>query len=159
MKSKYVIKQIVMVFISSYLLSACAPVEEQNDLGRDVDYSGSDCISIRTIRDYTPLDDRSLIIEGSAKRSYFVTLQISSFELRSSHRMAFSSRDDWLCPYGGDEIIFGSFSQHGAGIRSISRLTEEQEEELLIRYGKIDPGEEQDPEPQEIEGAQVEELG
>ena len=73
--------------------------------------------------------------------------------------MAFSSRDDWLCPYGGDEIIFGSFSQHGAGIRSISRLTEEQEEELLIRYGKIDPGEEQDPEPREIEGAEVEELG
>lgn len=156
---KNVIKQIVMIVISSYLLSGCAQVEEQNDLGRDMDYSGSDCISIRTIRDYTPLDDRSLIVKGSAKRSYFVTLQISSFELRSSHRMAFSSRDDWLCPYGGDEIIFGTFSQHGVGIRSISRLTEEQEEDLLIRYGKIDPGEEHDPEPREIEGAEVEELG
>ena len=156
---KIVIKQIVTFYISCYLLSSCAPLDEQNDLGRDVDYNGSDCISIRTIRDYTPLDDRSLIIQGAAKRSYFVTLQISSFELRSSHQMAFSSRDDWLCPYGGDEIIFGSFAKYGAGIRSISRLTKEQAEEMLIRYGKIDPGEEQDPEPREIEGAEVEELG
>lgn len=152
-------KQILTILTSSLLLSACASVDEQNDLGRDIDYNGSDCISIRTIRDYTPLDDRSLLIEGSGKRSYFVTLQISSFELRSSQQMAFSSRDDWLCPYGGDEIIFGGISHVGAGIRSISRLTEEQAEELLIRYGKIDPGEEQDPEPREIEGAEVEELG
>jgi len=152
-------KQILTILTSSLLLSACASVDKQNDLGRDIDYNGSDCISIRTIRDYTPLDDRSLLIEGSGKRSYFVTLQISSFELRSSQQMAFSSRDDWLCPYGGDEIIFGGISHVGAGIRSISRLTEEQAEELLIRYGKIDPGEEQDPEPREIEGAEVEELG
>ena len=134
-------------------------MEEQNDLGRDIDYNGSDCISIRTIRDYTPLDDRNLIIEGSGKRSYLVTLRVSTFELRSSHQMSFTSRDDWLCPYGGDEIIFGSFSRYGAGIRSISRLTKEQLEEVLIRYGKIDPGDEQDPEPREIEGAEVEELG
>ncbi len=156
---KIVTKQRVTVFILCIILSACASIEEQNDLGRDVDYTGSDCISIRTIRDYTPLDDRNLIIEGAGRRSYFVTLQVSSFELRSSHSMSFSSRDEWLCPYGGDEIIFGSFSQHGAGIWSISRVTAEQLEELLIRYGKIDPGDEQDPEPREIEGAEVEELG
>ena len=156
---KNVIKQNVTVFISCIVLSACASTKEQNDLGRDIDYSGSDCISIRTIRDYTPLDNRTLLIEGAGRRSYFVTLNISSFELRSSHRMAFSSRDEWLCPYGGDEIIFGSFSKQGAGIRSITRVTEEQVEELLIRYGKIDPSEEQDPEPREIEGAEVEELG
>ena len=156
---KIVINQILTIVISCSILSACAPLEEQNDLGRDIEYKGSDCISIRTIRDYTPLDDRNLIIEGTGKRSYFVTLQSSSFDLRSSHRMAFSTRDEWLCPYGGDTIIFGTFARHGVGIRSISRVTEEQAEELLIRYGKIDPGEEQDPEPREIEGAEVEELG
>ena len=154
-----VIKQILIVFISCCLLSSCASVDEQNDLGRDIEYSGSDCISIRTIRDYTALDDRSLIVEGLGKRSYFVTLWMSSFDLRSSHQMRFSSRDEWLCPYGGDSIIFGTFSDHGVGIRSISKVTEEQAEELLIRYGKKDPGEEQNPEPKEIEGAAVEELG
>jgi len=159
LKVKIVVKQYLMLFISFITLSSCASVEEQNELGRDIDYSGSDCISIRTIRDYTPLDERTLIIEGAGRRNYLVTLQISTFELRSSHRIAFTSRDDWLCPYGGDEIIFGSFARHGAGIRSISKVTQEQLEELLIRYGKGDPGEEQGPEPKEIEGAEVEELG
>ena len=156
---KDVIKQRLMVVISCSILSSCASVDEQNDLGSDIEYSGSDCISIRTIRDYTALDDRSLLIEGLGKRKYFVTLQMSSFDLRSSHQMRFSSRDEWLCPYGGDSIMFGTFSDHGVGIRSIGKVTEEQAEDLLIRYGKKDPGEEQNPVPKEIEGAAVEELG
>ncbi len=154
-----VIKQRLMVVISCCLLSSCASVDEQSDLGSDIEYSGSDCISIRTIRDYTALDDRSLLIESLGKRKYFVTLQMSSFDLRSSHQMRFSSRDEWLCPYGGDSITFGTFSDHGVGIRSIGKVTEEQAEDLLIRYGKKDPGEEQNPVPKEIEGAAVEELG
>ena len=156
---KNFIKHYFIMIISCYLLSSCASVEEQNDLGRDIEYAGSDCISIRTIRDYTPLDDRSLIVEGLGKRSYFVTLQMSSFDLRSSHQMRFLSRDEYLCPYGGDSIVFGTFSDHGVGIRSISKVTEEQAEDLLIRYGKKDPGEEQNLEPKEIEGAKVDELG
>lgn len=157
--AKTVKKQPFIIITLCLLLSSCASVEEQNDLGTDIDYSGSDCISIRTIRDYTALDDRSLIMEGMGQRKYFVTLQMSSFDLRSSHQMRTVSRDEWLCPYGGDSIIFGTFSDQGVGIRSISKVTEEQAEELLIRYGKKDPGEEQNPVPKEIEGAEVEELG
>lgn len=141
------------------MASACATDGGDPELGRDIEYRGSDCISIRTIRDYTPLDNRTLLIEAAAKRHYLVELVISSFELRSSYRLGFESRDEWLCPYGGDVIVFDSLMDQQVGIRSISRVTPEQVEELLIRYGKKEPAEQQDQAPEEIKGAEVEELG
>ena len=137
----------------------CATTEGDSGTGEDLDYRGSDCISIRTIRDYTPLDNRSLIIEGAGRRHYYVQLLVSSIELRSSHQLGFRSRDDWLCPYGGDEIVFDSMTNMRSGIRAITRLTPEQHEDLLIRYGKKEPAEQQDQAPPELEGAEVEELG
>ena len=156
---KMLLKQLVTVCFSGILLVSCAAQDGRSGPTPDIDYRGSDCISIRTIRDYTPLDSRSLLIEGAGKRTYFVTLVVSSFELRSSHQLGFSSRDDWLCPYGGDAIIFDSFTNEQVGIRSVSKVTPEQAEELLIRYGKKQPAEIRDQEPREIEGAKVEELG
>lgn len=157
---KNLIKQCFIAVISCGILHGCASTGEQNELGDDIDYSGSDCISIRTIRDYTPLDRSNLLIEGAGKRTYLVSLMHSSLELRSSFGIGFSSRDDWLCPYGGDEIVVESLSGERVRIRSISRLNEEQVEDVLIRYGKIEPSEEQDPAPaEELQGAEVEELG
>jgi predicted small secreted protein len=153
------IKQLVILLISCVLLASCATVEEDSGLGRDIDFTGSDCISIRTVRDYTPLDRSTLLIEGGGRRSYLVTLVSPSFELRSSFRLGFSSRDDWLCPYGGDRIVFGGMPNDSTMIRGISRVTAEQVEELLIRYGKKEPDEQQDEAPPELEGADVEELG
>jgi len=152
-------KQLVVMFISSSLLASCATTDTDSELGPDVDYSGSDCISIRTIRDYTPLDRSSLLIVGGGKRNYLVTLISPSFELRSSFRLSFSSRDSWLCPYGGDRIVFGGLAHFESGIRSISRLTPEQTEDLLIRYGKIEAPEQKDAAPPDLKGADVEELG
>ena len=152
-------KQVVAVFISGVLLSAAAAAEEPGELPSDVDLEGSDCIWIRTIRDYTPLSRESLLIHASAKRSYFVRLWTPDFGLKSSFQLATRSRDDRLCPYGGDSIVFDSFSGSEARIRSISRVTPDQVEELLIRYGKKDPGDTQDPAPPDVKGAEVEELG
>ena len=159
MQLKDVLKQQFIIVTSSILLAACATTEGDSELGSDLDYQGSECISIRTIRDYTPLDNRHLLIEGAGRRNYYVTLVVSSFELRSSHRLGFQSRDDWLCPYGGDQIVFDGLGNYPVGIRSISRLTPEQTEDLLIRYGKKTPEEQQDPEPPELKGAEVKELG
>jgi hypothetical protein len=125
----------------------------------DIDYNGSDCILIRTIRDYTPLDDRNLLIWGPAKRAYYVSLVRPVFELRSSFRMGFSSRDDQLCPFGGDGIVVGSLDRETISIRSISRVSEEQADQLLIRYGRKEPAEQQAPAPEDVKGAEVEELG
>lgn len=153
------LKHSVIALISSALLVSCATTERESRPPRDLTETGSDCISIRTIRDYTPLDRSRLIIEGSGKRLYYVTLVASSFQLRSSHQIGVNSRDAWLCPYGGDRLVFSTFGDASAGIRGIMRITPEQAEELLYRYGKKERPELQDPAPPELDGAEVEELG
>lgn len=145
-------------------LSACASTEEHSaatdPAEPDLDYNGSDCILIRTIRDYTPLDRQHLLIHGPGRRAYFVRLFRPAFDMRSSIGFRVDSRDDQLCPYGGDTIVFGSFADERVPVQSISRLTTEQEEQLLIRYGKKGPAESVTPEqPAEVSGAEVEELG
>jgi len=154
------IKQSVMAFCSSIILISCVTTEGDSELGDDINERGSDCISIRTIRDYTPLDRSSLLIIGSGKRAYYVTFLGSSFELRSSHRIAVDSRDDWLCPYGGDRLIFDGFNNGGVSIRGIDRLTSEQADELLYRFGKKErPEEMENQAPAEVGGAEIEEIG
>ena len=156
---KYYIKQIAIVFISSITLNNFAAAAEEEDAPEDLDLRGSDCISIRLIRDYTSLSRDSLLIHASAKRSYFVTLFSPRFGVNSSFQLATRSRDDRLCPYGGDALIFGSFQGDEARIKSIKRLNPGQLEQVLIRYGKKEPADKPDPAPPELKGAEVEELG
>ena len=80
-------------------------------------------------------------------------------DLESGNRLVAHSRDDRLCPYGGDGLIFSSLHPRPVTIRSISRITKEQEEDIMVRYGKKDSDEPQAPEPKQVEGAEVEELG
>jgi hypothetical protein len=144
---------------SSILLVSCAIKDGDSGADGDIDYRGSDCISIRTIRDYTPLDNRSLLVEGSGKRMYYVQLGMPSFDLRGSFRLGFESRDDWFCPYGGDEIVLDGMMNDRVSVRAISRISAEQADDLLIRHGKKEPAEQEDPPPPELDGAEVEELG
>ncbi len=144
---------------SCSILGAVALGEEQVSPPQDLKFSGSDCILIRTIRDYTPLSRDSLLIHASGKRSYFVRLFTPSFGLGSSFQLATRSRDDRLCPYGGDSIIVDRMPGGEARIQSISRVDPAQVEQILIHYGKIEPGDTEDPTPPEISGAEVEELG
>ena len=155
----YLIKQLFTVFFSCALLSISVAAEEAGKLPEDLDLNGSDCIWIRTIRDYTPLSNESLLIHASGKRSYYVRLSIPGFGLKSSFQLATRSRDDRLCPYGGDSIIFDRFAGGEARIHSISRLTPDQVEMLQIRHGKKEPVDQPDPAPPEVQGAEVEELG
>ena len=155
---KNVFKQLIALSISSALAACAGTGEPVSTADRDIDSSGSDCILIRSVRDYTPLDDRNLLIWGPGKRAYHVTLFRPAFELRSSFQMSFSSRDDQLCPYGGDRVVFGSFNPESIGIQSITRLSAEQADEILIRYGRREP-EQQAPAPADVAGAEVEELG
>ena len=156
---KIVLKQLVIILTSCVFLHVNATADEENEPVSDLDFRGSDCISIRTIRDYTPLSKDSLLIHASGKRSYFVTLLSPAFGLRSSFQLGTYSRDDRLCPYGGDQIIFGRSLGDSVRIRSISRVTPDQVEEILIRYGKKEPVDDQPPVTPEVEGAEVEELG
>ena len=152
-------KQWVIKLILTSLLSACATDNSVRLESTDMDFNGTDCISIRTIRDYTPLDNRTLLIEGPGKQKYYVRLVMPSFGLRSSFQLGVKSRDDYLCPYGGDQIVFGGLDHERVSVRSITRLNSEQLTDLLIRYGKIEPEEQPDPGPVELDGAEIEELG
>jgi len=157
-KLKTFLKQHITITSLCVLLASCASTGEDSGLGRDIDFNGSDCISIATIRDYTALDKSTLLLTGAGNRRYLVTLMSPSFELRSSMQLRFESRDGSLCPYGGDQLSFG-FSDYPESIRGISRLTREQADELLVRYGKKEPEEQEDQAPPEVTGAEVEELG
>jgi hypothetical protein len=156
---KGLIKQLLVVAIASSLLSNFAIAEEQERLPEDLDLNGSDCISIRLIRDYTPLSRDSLLIHASGKRSYYVRLLTPGFGMKSSFQLATRSRDDMLCPYGGDSIIFDNLPGGEVRIQAISRVTPDQLEQLLIRYGKKGPRDSEDPSPPKVKGAEVEELG
>ncbi len=155
---KYVMNQILMVFILSSFLLFSPTLADDLGPGFDLDYRGSDCISIRTIRDYTALDDKNLLIWASVKRPYFVRLFSPAWGLRSSFQLGTVSRDDRLCPYGGDALVFDSAGRDTARIASIRRISPDEADWLLVRFGKKDPAEEQAPVPEPLEGAEVEEL-
>ncbi|MFQ6006826.1 MAG: DUF6491 family protein [Woeseia sp.] len=155
---KILLKQSFIVLTLSIFSSLFAARAEDPDPEFDLDYRGSDCIWIRTIRDYAVLDDRNLLIWSSGKRPYFVRLSTPSWGLRSSFQIGTVSRDDQLCPYGGDELVFGSTRRDRARIASIRRVSEDEAEWLLVRFGKKKPAEQQAPEPEPVEGAEVEEL-
>ena len=158
MNAKVVIKQIFIVFILGIFSLYFEAHADDFDPDRDLDYRGSDCISIRLIRDYTALDDKNLLIWASAKRPYFVSLFSPACGLRSSFQLGTVSRDDQLCPYGGDALVFDTAGHDTARIASIRRVTPEEADWLLVRFGRKDPPEQQAPAPEPLEGAEVEEL-
>jgi len=149
---------VMVVFLSSTAGLVKAENDDSGDL-RDLDFNGSDCIWVRSIRDYTPLDDRTLLIWGGSNRPYFVRLTTASWEMDTGIGLSVHSRDDRLCPYGGDGLIFGGFEPRPITVRSITRISKEQAEDILVRYGKRESDEPKAPAPKEVEGAEVEELG
>jgi hypothetical protein len=155
---KSVLKQVITLFTLCILSAFSLALGDDLDREFELEYRGSDCISIRSIRDYTALDDRNLLIWASAKRPYFVKLSMPAWGLRSSFQIGTVSRDDRLCPYGGDALVFDALGRESARIASIRRVTPEEAEWLLVRFGKKEPAEQQAPAPKPVEGAEVEEL-
>ncbi len=99
-----------------------------------------------------------MLISGPAKRTYYVTLFRPAFEMRGSMGISFDSRDDQLCPFGGDTVSFGSFSRDRISIQSIGRVSAAEQEEILFRFGLLERAEKKPPEPATVTGAEVEEL-
>ena len=144
-------KQCIIVLLSSSLF-ACAGA------GSDPDSSRPDCIYQSSIRGYTVLDEANLIVEGSSRRSYHVGLQRRAFGLNSSWSIAFSSPTGRICAKFSELIFKGDFERESIRIASIKELTTDEEEILLIQYGKKKPEIEHTPAPAELPGAEVEEL-
>jgi len=111
-----------------------------------------------TVRDYRVLDDSNLIVSASARRKYHVALTHRAFGLRSTWQIAFRSTTGQICAGFSDLIVDNGMGPDRIRIAAIRQLTPEDEEDLLIRFGKIESDTEQTPPPEEVEGAGVEEL-
>ena len=151
-------KQILIIIISSSLLGCATGGGEPTEERSEARVGGSDCISQGSIRDYTVLDDANLIVTERPKRKYHVVLSRRAVGLRSSWRIAFSSHTGRICGGFGELVVDEGFGPAKIRIASIRRLSPEDEEDLLIRFGKKEPQQEQPRAPEETEGAEVEEL-
>ena len=104
------------------------------------------------------MDEQNLLIEESARRVYHVVLMRRAFGLRSSWQIAFDSPTGRVCERFSSVMFKGDMGTESIRIDAIRKLTEEEEEDLLITFGKKEPEVQPTPVPREVEGADVEEL-
>ncbi len=118
----------------------------------------SDCISEGTIRDYKVLNDSNIVVTAMGRRKYHVELTRRAPGLRSAWSIGFTSPSSRICPGFSDLLVDDNFGPERVRIGSIRRLTEEEYEDLLYRFGKAAAGKQEPPAPEPVEGAEVEEL-
>lgn len=149
----------LLILVTSSLLVACAGSNEASDAAADEpERRGADCIFSSSIRGYTVLDESNLIVEAGGRRHYHLLLQRRAYGLKSSWTLAFESPTGRVCP-GFSEVHYnGGMDSGSIRIRSIRELSKEEHDNLLIQYGKKKPEIEQTPVPNDVKGAEVEEL-
>ncbi len=151
---KNVLKQSVMLLYLSVIVG-CASNPSDGDR---VDSGRSDCISQPSIRGYTVLDESNLIVSASGRRHYHMVLHRRAYGLRSNWSIGFKSPTGRVCA-GFSELVFDNhFEGDSIRIAAIRQIDAEEEEDLLIRYGRKEPEYEHTPEPRDVKGADVEEL-
>ena len=144
----------LFILLSLCNLIACVGVSEE---GYSETRSRGDCIHKPSIRGYSVLDERNLIIDAG-RRSYHLVLSQRAWGLNSSWGIAFKSTTSRVCA-GFDELVFdGHLDGESIRIASIQELAPEEEEHILIRFGKKEPEIGYTPPTEDIEGGVVEEL-
>jgi hypothetical protein len=152
------IKQYIIIVFSSILV-ACAGAPESSQNAEIGGSSGRlDCISTGTIRDYRVLDDANLVVTGNGNRRYHVWLSRRAVGLRTSWKIGFRSTSGRICGGFDDILVDDGFGAERIRIAGIRQLTPEDYNELMVRFGKIEPTAEPAPAPESVEGAEVEEL-
>jgi hypothetical protein len=148
------LKQFVILVFLSILLGCAATSEDDSESAS----RRGDCIHQSSIRGYRVLDEQNLIVDASARKMYHVTLQRRAYGLRSSWGIAFDSPTGRICASFGEVLFKDGPTAESVRIASIRQLTPEDEEDLLIRFGLKEPEVKRMPVPQEVEGADIEEL-
>ncbi len=153
-------QSIIVVFLSTLVGCASAPEEADVPVSERRDWR-DDCIHEPSVRGYTVLDEQNLLVEATGRRTYHVVLRRKAYGLRSSMGIAFKSTSSRVCE-DFSEVVFneGMFDRSfdSIRIRSIRLLAPEEEEHLLIQFGKKEPEIEQTPAPADVKCAAVEEL-
>ena len=155
-------KQLTVLLFSS-VLAACAGSSPAPDADAQAEADvrpSRGCISEKRIRGYRVLDETNLIVSGTIRRHYHVVLQRRAWGLRSSTPIKLDSPTRSVCAGFGELVYIGSNNEPARiRIRGITELNNDQYEDLLIEWGLLEPEIETRPEPKEVEGAEIEELG
>lgn len=151
-------KQIIMVLLLSITLGCSTPGTEPGGAESGAGYGRSDCIFGGTIRDYRVLDESNLVVTAGASRHYHIELVRPAFGLKSSWQIAFVPAGSSVCRGSSELLVDDTMGPERIRLRHIQRLTTDEYDDLLIRYGKKEPEIEQAREPEEVKGAEVEEL-
>lgn len=146
---------IVLSLCNLFACSASGPVETVRS--RSIP-AGSDCITEGTIQSYEVLDAANLVVTATGKRRYHVELARSAAGLRGAWSVGFSSRTGRICAGFSELLVQDTFSPDRVRIQSVRRLTEEDYDDLRYRFGRDGTDRQRALEPEEVEGADVEEL-
>ena len=156
----FVIKQIVILCSLSVFVACAGTSEPLESTGTADSGSRRDCIPEPSIRGYTVLDEQNLMVESSGTRKYHVVLSRRAYGLRNSLGIVFESSTSRICSGFSEVVLTDGFGGRTEVIRisNIRLLSPEEDEDLLIRFGKKEPEIKTTPVPREVEGAEVEEL-
>jgi len=152
-------KQLIIFLVSGFLVACAGSSEAPDGQFEAIDGRGKSCISETRIRGFRVLDETNLIISGTIRRHYHVVLQRRAWGLKSSTPITFDSPTKSVCA-GTGELLFVGNSQRPERIRirRITELNSEEYENLLVMWGKMQPKTDTKPEPEEVEGAEIEEI-
>jgi uncharacterized protein DUF6491 len=155
-----VIKQFVILCSLSVFVACAGPSEPLESTGTVDSDRPRDCIREPSIRGYTVLDEQNLIVETSRTRKYHVVLSQRAHGLRNSPGIVFDSPTSRICSGFSEIVLTDAFGARTGAIRisNIRLLSPEEDEDLLIKFGKKEPEIKITPAPREVEGAEVEEL-
>lgn len=148
------------MLLSSCALGACAAsTDSYESAGDPVKVRGNDCIFQSSIRDYQVLDDKNLIVSAGSRGKYHVELSRRAFGLRSNWSIGFVTTGNTICSGSGELIVDDGFGRKETiRLSSVRKLTPDELEMLLVQFGKKVPEVEQTTEPEQVNGAEVEEL-
>jgi hypothetical protein len=152
------IKQLIIFFSSSLLLACVSSNKGVDEPDYEQSAGRSDCISEGTIRNFKVLDESNLVITAAGKRKYHMVLSRPAYGLQSTWGLGFVGPTSQICAGFGEVVYSQGFGSEKVRIRSLTMLSPEQEDRLLVQYGLKEPEFEHPRTPEKVEGARVEEL-
>ena len=152
------IKQLLTIGTLSLFVGCAGTPTGEGSSASESDSRRNDCIHEPSIRGYSALDDMNLLVDAAGRRSYHVILMRRAYGLRDSWAIGFRSSTSRICEGFSDVVFKGDFGNESIRIKTIRQIEPEEKEALLIRFGKKEPEVRPTPEPDEVKGADVEEL-
>jgi hypothetical protein len=131
--------RVCLVFIMGLFgLAACAGTGGENTAGGDEQQGDTNrCLFARTINNFEVLDDSNLIVWAPSRRDpYKIEIMGICHNLKLANAIAFNT-NSLLCGYAGERLVFSDMgSKTTCPIATVSRLTTQQMNSLLVQYGK-----------------------